>query len=239
MSSLQSGPRTCASAPINSGEQCGHHRRAEPWLPPRRHHRDNEAARPIHTPLSTSGANSPVIGVSSCDIRWPLPSYNCFRSLSMTSKPPAISPGSAGSIALALRPPSIDLSSKLLSSTIPLPPNASIGYAIFSPTTPSTLHSDTIEGARKRVIDTGKPSLLDSLLCTVHVEKGGQQLFVFSVVTSDGANDPFGTLRSLQFDGLICESSECVIQPLHVMHLDTFLAYSFLVCRTVLTFLPP
>ncbi|KAH8999531.1 mediator complex subunit 13 C-terminal-domain-containing protein [Lactarius akahatsu] len=136
----------------------------------------------------------------------------------MTSKPPAVSPGSSGSLALAQHPPSIDLSNKLLSSAIPLPPNASIVYAAFSPTTSPTLHADTVELARRRVIDIGKPSLLDSLLCTVYVEKATQQLYVFSIVSSDGTNDPFTSLRNLHFDGLICELSSfsfCV--PIHVL----------------------
>lgn len=127
-------------------------------------------------------------------------------SLSMASKPPIVSPGSSGSLALAQHPPSIDLSNKLLSSAIPLPLNASIVYAAFSPTTSPALHADTIELARRRIIDIGKPSLLDSLLCTVYLEKGTQQLYVFSIVSSDGTNDPFSSLRSLHFDGLICES---------------------------------
>ncbi|KAH9052639.1 mediator complex subunit 13 C-terminal-domain-containing protein [Lactarius vividus] len=121
----------------------------------------------------------------------------------MTSKPPVVSPGSSSSLALAQHPPSIDLSSKLLSSAILLPPNASIVYAAFSPTTSPTLHADTVELARRRVIDISKPSLLDSLLCTVYVEKGTQQLYVFSIVSSDGTNDPFNSLRNLHFDGLI------------------------------------
>ncbi len=125
----------------------------------------------------------------------------------MASKPPVVSPGSSGSLALAQHPPSIDLSNKVLSSAIPLPINTSVVYAAFSPTTSPALHADTIELARRRVIDIGKPSLLDSLLCTVYVEKGTQQLYVFSIVSSDGTNDPFNSLRSLHFDGLICESS--------------------------------
>ena len=123
-----------------------------------------------------------------------------------SSRPPVVSPGSSGSLALAQHPPSIDLSNKLLSSAIPLPPNASVAYAAFFPTTSPALHADTIELARKRIIDIGKPSLLDSLLCTVYVEKGTQQLYVFSIVSSDGINDSFSSLRSLHFDGLICES---------------------------------
>ncbi|KAI9507206.1 hypothetical protein F5148DRAFT_1285533 [Russula earlei] len=121
----------------------------------------------------------------------------------MTSKPPAISPGSSGSVALARHPPSIDLSNKLLSSAIPLPPNASILYAVFSPTTSPTLHADTIERARTLIFDTGKPSLLDSLLCTTHVGHGGQQLYVFSILPSDGEYNPSDTFKALQFDGLI------------------------------------
>ncbi|KAH9978217.1 hypothetical protein BGW80DRAFT_800006 [Lactifluus volemus] len=118
----------------------------------------------------------------------------------MCSKPSVISPSSWGSVALAQYPPSIDLSNKLLSSALPLPPHASIVYAIFSPTTSPAPHPDTIEHARRHIIDTRKPSILDSLLCTVHVEKGAPQLYVFSVVSSDGANDPLG---NLQFGGLI------------------------------------
>ena len=130
----------------------------------------------------------------------------------MTSKPPAISPGSSGTVTLAQYPPSIDLSNKLLSSAIPLPHNASIAYAVFSPTTPPAHHPDTVELARRHVLDTGKsPSLLDSLLCTVHVEKGGQQLYVFSIVPSDGADDPFNRLNSLRFDDVIGESFEFVV----------------------------
>ncbi|KAI0301935.1 mediator complex subunit 13 C-terminal-domain-containing protein [Multifurca ochricompacta] len=123
----------------------------------------------------------------------------------MTSKPPVISPGSSGSVALAQHPLSIDTFNKLLSSSIPLPPNASIVYAVFSPTTSPALHADTVELARRRILDSGKLSLSDSLLCTVHVEKGTLYLYVFSIVSSDGTNDryPFSTLSSLQFDGLI------------------------------------
>ncbi|KAH9986774.1 hypothetical protein BJV77DRAFT_1027850 [Russula vinacea] len=121
----------------------------------------------------------------------------------MTSRPSAISPGRSGSEALALHPPSIDLSDRLLSSAIPLPPNALIAYAVFSPTTAPTLHPDTVELARRHVLDTRKPSLLDSLLCTVHVEKGGPKLYIFSVSSSDGAHDPYTSFNSLQFDGLI------------------------------------
>jgi mediator complex subunit 13 len=130
----------------------------------------------------------------------------------MTSRPPVVSPGNSGSVALALHPPSIDLSNKLLSSAIPLPPDASVAYAVYSPTTSPTHHRDTIELARRRVLDTKKPSLLDSLLCTVHVDKGGQQLYVFSVFSSDVAHDPYSSLNSLQLDGLICKSSEYLTQ---------------------------
>jgi hypothetical protein len=129
----------------------------------------------------------------------------------MSLKPPAISPGSSGSVALAQPPPSIDLSNKLLSSAIPLPHNPSIAYAAFSPTTSPAHHPDTVEIARRRVLDTGtSPSLLDSLLCTVHVEKSGPQLYVFSVVSSDGPDDPFIRLNGLQLNDLIRESSKFV-----------------------------
>lgn len=131
----------------------------------------------------------------------------------MTSRPPVASPGSSGSFALALHPPLIDLSNRLLSSAIPLPPNAAIAYAVFSPTTAPALHPDTVELSRRRILDTKKPSLLDSLLCTVHTEKGGQQLFVFSVFSSDGgAHDTHNSLNNLQLDGLICEFSVYLIQ---------------------------
>jgi len=148
----------------------------------------------------------------------------------MTSKPPGISPGSSGSDALALHPPSIDLSNKLLSSAIPLPPNATIACAVFSPTTSPTHHPDTIEIARRHVLNTGKPSLLESLLCTVHVENGGQQLYVFSVGPSDGTSDPLNRLSGLQLDGLICESSKYTIYSTRILHfdpclLDTFFAW--------------
>ena len=135
------------------------------------------------------------------------PPHPLLSILPMASKPPAVSPGNEGSVALAQHPPSIDLSNKLLSSAIPLPRNASVVYAAFSPTTSTALPADTVELARRRIIDIGKPSLLDSILCTVYVEKGTQQLYVFSIVSSDGSNDPFNSLRSLHFDGLICESS--------------------------------
>jgi hypothetical protein len=141
----------------------------------------------------------------------------------MTSKPPAISPGSSGSVALALPPPSINLSNKLLSSAIPLPPNASIACAVFSPTTSTTHHPDTIEIARRHVLNTGKPSLLDSLLCTVHVENGGQQLYVFSVGSSDGTSDPRNRLSGLHLDGLIRESSKYTIHSSRIVHFDPFL----------------
>jgi hypothetical protein len=131
-------------------------------------------------------------------------------SFSMCSKPSVISPSSWGSVALAQYPPSIDLSNKLLSSALPLPPHASIVYAIFSPTSPAP-HPDTIEHARRHIIDTRKSSIFDSLLCTVHVEKGVQQLYVFSVVSSDAANDLLG---NLQFGGLICKSLRSIIQSL-------------------------
>jgi len=160
------------------------------------------------------------LGVSSCDIR-SLEDPYCTtktRSFPMSSKPPVISPGSSGSVALALHPPSIDLSNKLLSSAIPLPPNASIAYAAFSST--ASPHHESVERARRSVLETrGEDSpLLDSLLCAVHVEKGGLQLYVFSVVSSDGENDPFDRLNGLQFDGLTCESSEHVIQSTRAGH---------------------
>jgi hypothetical protein len=135
----------------------------------------------------------------------------------MASKPPAVSPGSSGSLTLAQHPPSIDLSNKVLSSAIPLPLDASVVYAAFSPTTSPTLHADTVEVARRRIIDIGKPSLLDSLLCTVYVEKGTQQLYVFSIISTDGTGDLFHSLRSLHFDGLICESF-CLQFPFYVFH---------------------
>jgi hypothetical protein len=141
----------------------------------------------------------------------------------MTSKPPGISPGSSGSVALALPPPSIDLSNKLLASAIPLPPNASVACAVFSPTTSPAHHPDTIEIARRHVLNTGKPSLLDSLLCTVHVENGAQQLYVFSVGPSDGTSDPLDRLTGLQLDDLICESSKHTIHFTRIVHFDPFL----------------
>jgi hypothetical protein len=144
---------------------------------------------------------------------------DCSRSFSMSSKPSVISPGSSGSFALAQYPPSIDLSNKLLSSAIPLPPNVSINYAIFSPTTSTAPHPDTVELARRHILDTRKPSILESLLCTVHVEKGTQQLYVFLVVSSDGAND---LLSGLQFDGLISKSSSSIIQSLRTAPFHLF-----------------
>jgi Mediator complex subunit 13 N-terminal len=149
----------------------------------------------------------------------------------MTSRPSAISPGRSGSEALALHPPSIDLSDRLLSSAIPLPPNALIAYAVFSPTTAPTLHPDTVELARRHVLDTRKPSLLDSLLCTVHVEKGGPKLYIFSVSSSDGAHDPFTSFNSLQFDGLICESSEYTSRALRTMPFNPFLLMVYSACK--------
>ena len=134
------------------------------------------------------------------------------RLFSMTSRPPVASPGGSGSDALALHPPSIDLSNRLLTSAIPLPPNAAIAYAVFSPSTTPAVHLDTVELSRRRILDTKKPFLLDSLLCTVHIEKGGQQLFVFKVFSSDGAHDTYNSLNNLQFDGLICEFSVFIIQ---------------------------
>lgn len=153
----------------------------------------------------------------------------------MTSRPPVISPGSSGSVALALLPPSIDLSDRLLSSAIPLSPNASIAYAVFSPTTAPALHPDTIELARRHVLDTRKPSLLDSLLCTAHIEKGGQQLYVFLVSSSDGAHDSFNSLNNLQFDGLIRESSEYISRSLRTVPFSAFLSASLFGLQTVLT----
>jgi hypothetical protein len=150
----------------------------------------------------------------------------------MCSKPSVISPSSWGSVALAQYPPSIDLSNKLLSSALPLPPHASIVYAIFSPTTSPAPHPDTIEHARRHIIDTRKPSILDSLLCTVHVEKGAPQLYVFSVVSSDGANDPLG---NLQFGGLIRKSLRSIIQSLRTSPLDLFLGDSTPFYRMPLT----
>lgn len=144
----------------------------------------------------------------------------------MSSRPPVTSPGSSGSYALALHPPSIDLSDRLLSSALPLSPNASIAYAAFTPTTAPALHPDTIELARRHVLDTRKPSLLDSLLCTVHIGKAGQQLYVFLVSSSDGAHDPFDSLNSLQFDGLICESSEYSSRSLHTVPFNSILSDS-------------
>ncbi len=140
----------------------------------------------------------------------------------MASKPPVVSPGSSGSLALAQHPPSIDLSNKLLSSAVPLPPNASVVYAAFSPITSPALHADTIELARRHVVDIGKLSLLDSLLCTVYVEKGTIQLYVFSIVSSDGTNIPFNPLGGLHFDGLICESFfKSTISFLHSAFFDS------------------
>ena len=162
----------------------------------------------------------------------------------MASKPPVVSPGSSGSLALAQHPPSIDLSNKLLSSAIPLPLNASVVYAAFSPTTSPALHADTVELARRLIIDIGKPSLLDSLLCTVHVEKDTQQLYVFSIVSSDGTIDPFISLRSLHFDGLICESSfqsaiyflRLVLRsPFFNSYFGDVLITRFVVCKMILT----
>lgn len=135
----------------------------------------------------------------------------------MASKPPVVSPGSSGSFALAQHPQSIDLSNKLLSSAIPLPLDASVVYAAFSPTNSPAPHDDTVELARRRIIDIGKPSLLDSLLCTVYVEKGTQQLYVFSIISSDGTGDLFHSLRSLHLDGLICESF-CLQFPFCFFH---------------------
>lgn len=149
----------------------------------------------------------------------------------MTSRPSAISPGRSGSEALALHPPSIDLSDRLLSSAIPLPPNALIAYAVFSPTTAPTLHPDTVELARRHVLDTRKPSLLDSLLCTVHVEKGGPKLYIFSVSSSDGAHDPFTSFNSLQFDGLICEFSEYTSRSLRTVPFNPFLLMVYSACK--------
>jgi hypothetical protein len=162
-------------------------------------------------------------------------------SPSMASKPPVVSPGSSGSLALAQHPPSIDLSNKVLSSAIPLPLDASVVYAAFSPTTSPTLHADTVELARRRIIDIGKPSLLDSLLCTVYVEKGTQQLYVFSIISSDAMSDPFHSLRSLHFDGLICESF-CLQFP-SAFSILRFLfwgrsAICCVVCRALLTVSP-
>ena len=135
----------------------------------------------------------------------------------MASKPPVNSPGSSGSLALAQHPQSIDISSKLLSSAIPLPLNASVVYAAFSPTNSPTLHDETVELARRHIIDIGKPSLLESLLCTVYVEKGTQQLYVFSIISSDGTGDLFHSIRSLHFDGLI-RKSFCLQFPFYVFH---------------------
>ena len=144
----------------------------------------------------------------------------------MTSRPPVSSPGSSGSSVLALHPPSIDLSDRLLSSAIPLSPNASIAYAVFTPTTAPALHPDTIELARRHVLDTRKPSILDSLLCSVHIGKGGQQLYVFSVSSSDGTHDAFNSLNSLLFDGLICESFEYTSRSLRTVPFNPFLLHS-------------
>ena len=210
---------------------------------------DDVSAQRIHSPsssafLSPALPHSPLIGVSSSHVtyagpglllRYISPLYHCSRSLPMSSKPPATSPGSSGSVALALHPPSIDLSNKLLFSAISLSPNTSIACAVFSPTTSPTHHPDTIEIARKHVLDTGKSSLIDSLLCTVHVEKSGQQLYVFSVGSSDGTGDPLNRLNGLQFDGLTCESFKYVIRSTRIAHLDPFLPF---LGRTVLTSLP-
>ncbi|KAI0269401.1 mediator complex subunit 13 C-terminal-domain-containing protein [Gloeopeniophorella convolvens] len=121
----------------------------------------------------------------------------------MATRPPTISPESSGSAALAQSPPSIDLSNELLSSAVPLPHDASILYAVFSPTTSPALHAETIELARRHVFELRKSSLLDSLLCSIRVEKGTQQLYVFSIVSSEGIGDPSHPLSSLRFDHLI------------------------------------
>ncbi|KAI0057718.1 hypothetical protein BV25DRAFT_1349050 [Artomyces pyxidatus] len=120
----------------------------------------------------------------------------------MASKPPSISPESAGANALAQYPPTISLSNKLLSSALTLPPNPAFAYAVFSPTSPSPLQVDTVELARRQVLKLKKPSVLDSVLCSVLVDKDVQHLYVFTIDSGSAIEASRATLESMQFDGL-------------------------------------
>lgn len=112
---------------------------------------------------------------------------------------------STGSLSLAQLPPQISLTSSVLASVIPLPPNPLIAYTIFEPseTLDPSLHLSAIESARRSLVSDSR-SILKSLLFTVKLLPHPPLLYVFALSSSGQRSPPHDALLHLKFDGLAC-----------------------------------
>jgi len=115
-------------------------------------------------------------------------------------------PGHADSSDPSRYPPPIYSTDAVLSSVLPLPPNPSIAYAVFTPlqSDPFPRHN-TIELARRQIlIRNGASSLLQSCLSSVHINRE-PALFIYFISSRDGVAQSLSMLHDLQLDGLIGE----------------------------------
>jgi len=121
----------------------------------------------------------------------------------MAAKSASVYSESTGTAALSVYPPSVSLSSSVLSSVLPLPPDPVIACSVFIPETSTPIPLDFVELARRDIHRRKKTTVLDSVLSSVLVDKDTQSLYVFSIGSDYGAHIALATLH---FDGLTCES---------------------------------
>ena len=101
--------------------------------------------------------------------------------------------------------PHLSPNSLLLASSVTLPDSPLILYSVFqAPSEPASSHAlSLIEAARKAVLQTNtSPSLLCSLLPSVHTGSSCASLYVFAITTKSAQSDLPFALKSLHLDGL-------------------------------------
>ncbi|THH18281.1 hypothetical protein EW146_g2660 [Bondarzewia mesenterica] len=127
----------------------------------------------------------------------------------MSSKPIHPSPESSVTRAIAQTPPPISLFSPILSALIHLPSNPLLSYSVFTSSSCPASHIDNIELARREILKLRKPAILDSVLCSVFIDRGVQHLYAFVVASADDPTCSRGALDTLSFNGLSVSESSC------------------------------
>ncbi|TFK56293.1 hypothetical protein OE88DRAFT_1652968 [Heliocybe sulcata] len=128
----------------------------------------------------------------------------------MSSKTSNASPDSTATTLLAQFPPRLSLSSQLLGSVIPLPPNPVIAYSVY---TAQDAHA--VELARRKVYRLRKPSIVESLLTSVRILKDRSAIHVFAI-TSEDMSESHKDLEGLGLDGLeLTETSKFAFQSIY------------------------
>ena len=105
--------------------------------------------------------------------------------------------------------PPVTLSDKLLSSTIPLPPNSRVAYVTLLPAADGPPYELLELGRRQLLSRNGSLTLFESILPHVHIDDTSL-LHAFAFTSVDQSDACLATLKALSVEGL---SGECSFYP--------------------------